>query len=127
VICIGGTALQSEKPVFESQITPDTIDLNQKYVAFAGLGRPEKFLNTLENLNADIVDWHEFSDHHLYTVYEIENLLKEATQKQAQLITTEKDHMRLPNDFKSQIKTLPITLNFKDNEAVINFLSNNLN
>jgi tetraacyldisaccharide 4'-kinase len=125
VICVG-KELVSEKPVFTAQITSDNLDRDQKYIAFAGLGRPEKFLNTLKELGANIVGWHEFSDHHLYTEYEIQDLLDKAKTKQAHLITTEKDHVRLPKDVKDKIKTLPITLNFENNKSVIEFLSDQL-
>lgn len=126
VICIGRT-LQSDKPVFEAKITPKETSLSGKYIAFAGLGRPKKFLTTLQSMNTDIVDWYEFADHHLYTSYEIEELLKQAAAENAQLITTEKDYIRLPQSLQNSIKTLPIALNFKDKDALITFIKNTLN
>ena len=127
VICIGA-ALHSDKPVFEATIIPEvtTIDTTQKYIAFAGLGRPEKFKHTLEDLGANIIGWHEFADHHAYNTDEINGLLKEANTKNATLITTEKDHVRLPKSLKSQVQALPITLNFSNKNALTDFLKESL-
>ncbi len=125
VICIGAP-LHSDKPVFEASITPDAFDTTQKYIAFAGLGRPEKFLNTLKELNADIVGWHEFADHHAYNADEINDLLKQAKDKNATLITTEKDLIRLPTNLKSQVQALPITLNFSNKNTLTDFLKESL-
>ena len=127
VICIGA-ALHSDKPVFEATIIPEakTIDTTQKYIAFAGLGRPEKFKHTLEDLGADIIGWHEFADHHAYSADEINALLKEANTKNATLITTEKDHIRLPTSLKSQVQTLAITLEIKGKKSLTDFLNGQL-
>ena len=127
VICIGA-ALHSDKPVFEATIISEakTIDTTQKYIAFAGLGRPEKFKHTLEDLGADILGWHEFADHHAYSADEINDLQKEANTKNATLITTEKDHIRLPTSLKSQVQTLAITLEIKGKKSLTDFLNGQL-
>ena len=71
-------------------------------MAFSGLGFNKKFLDQLgENLN--IVKFKEFPDHHSYTVEDIFQLLDEANKKDNFLITTEKDHIRIPNEFKSSV------------------------
>jgi len=128
VICIGA-ALHSDKPVFEATIIPKakTIDTTQKYIAFAGLGRPEKFKHTLKELNANIIGWHAFADHHAYNADEINDLQKEANTKNATLITTEKDHIRLPINLKDKVKALAITLEIKDKKSLTYFLSKKLN
>ncbi len=126
VICIG-RPLQSDKTVFEANIMPMQNNLKGQYIAFAGLGRPKKFLTTLEDMGVDIIGWNEFPDHHTYTHAEINALIKEAEDKSAQLITTEKDHVRLPEMFKEKITTLPISLNFKDDNALSTFLKDRLN
>jgi len=119
----GKTALGM--PTFTATITPDTsnLDQSQRYVAFAGLGRPEKFLNTLTNLDLNIINWRAFADHHPYKEAELCALEKEAKERNALLITTEKDFMRLPLNKRAAIKTLPITLSFNsDEERLASFL-----
>lgn len=67
-------------------------------VAFAGIGRPEKFFATLKQLGADLVATHAFADHHAFTVAEAQALLDDAHVRGAMLVTTEKDHVRLARD-----------------------------
>ncbi|MFO1171051.1 MAG: tetraacyldisaccharide 4'-kinase [Hyphomicrobiaceae bacterium] len=64
-------------------------------VAFAGIGRPEKFFATLRQLGADLVATQAFPDHHAFTAAEARALLDEARACGARLVTTEKDHVRL--------------------------------
>lgn len=64
-------------------------------VAFAGIGRPEKFFNTLRSLGADVVMARGYPDHHQYTDADVRLLAAEATRHSAKLVTTEKDHVRL--------------------------------
>lgn len=109
---------------FNASIKPktDNIDRQKNYVAFAGLGRPEKFLNTLETLGVNITSWHEFADHHPYTNEELDALIKEADDCNASLITTEKDLMRVPNSYKEKIQALPIELSFSDEGALVSLI-----
>jgi tetraacyldisaccharide 4'-kinase len=64
-------------------------------LAFAGIGRPAKFFETLANCGAQVVASRAFADHHPYTAGEIALLLDEAAAKGLQLVTTEKDLVRL--------------------------------
>jgi len=64
-------------------------------LAFAGIGRPEKFYATLRELHADILATEDFPDHHAFTEREALNLLVRARDLNATLVTTEKDLARL--------------------------------
>jgi tetraacyldisaccharide 4'-kinase len=64
--------------------------------AFAGIGRPGRFLSSLLAIGVDVVEWRAFSDHHVFSPKEIEEL--RAWSAQGLLVTTEKDWPRLPND-----------------------------
>lgn len=64
-------------------------------LAFAGIGRPEKFYATLRELHADIVGTEDFPDHHTFTERDALNLLVRARDLNATLVTTEKDLARL--------------------------------
>ena len=89
------------KPVFyaENQ-TVSPYDENQKVVAFAGIGYPVKFYNSLNN----VVKTVSFSDHYQYTDKDIEQLCELAKKNNARLITTEKDWVRLPVAVRDEIK-----------------------
>ncbi|MDH3659074.1 MAG: tetraacyldisaccharide 4'-kinase [Alphaproteobacteria bacterium] len=84
----------------------------QRVLAFAGIGRPEKFFETLEGLGADIVETYPFPDHHRYRPKEIERLIMRARQFDAVPITTEKDHVRLAPNFGKSVEKLPVRLKF---------------
>jgi tetraacyldisaccharide 4'-kinase len=65
-------------------------------VAFCGIGQPEYFRTTLSNLGLKVVDFHFFSDHHFYTIFDLKKIQKSFENFKAQIIvTTEKDAVRL--------------------------------
>ena len=71
-----------------------------RLVAFAGIGYPKKFFNSLSG----VVATRSFSDHYQYTDKDITSLFDLAKKKDAVLITTEKDWVRLPKDVRKKIK-----------------------
>ena len=83
------------------------------YVAFAGIGRPEKFFDTLKTLDVDVRDAIPFPDHHTYTAADLRYLHRLAEDHQARLITTEKDLTRLSPEQTKNIQALPIQVQFK--------------
>jgi tetraacyldisaccharide 4'-kinase len=74
----------------------------QRLYAFAGIARPEKFFATLAEAGGLLVGQHAFADHHPFTEDEAGHLMAEAAAKQAVLITTEKDHVRLTGGSKQR-------------------------
>ena len=84
-------------PFFSAMMQPDAASVatlaGRDVVAFCGIGRPEKFRETLEVLGAKIRAFHAFADHHPYSEAEA-RMLGEADDA-ALLVTTEKDHVRL--------------------------------
>lgn len=107
-------------PVFRANLQPagDTSFLTAKrWLAFAGIGRPEKFYATLRALGADLAATRDFADHHAYSPADIASLLAEAQRLGATLITTGKDHVRIPAAQADTIQTLPVTLVFEDPPA----------
>lgn len=88
-------------PVFYAKNqTFSPYDENQKLVAFAGIGYPKKFFNALHN----VVARRSFPDHYQYTNDDLERLFALANKKDAKLITTEKDWVRLPVEIRDEIK-----------------------
>ena len=75
----------------------------KKLIAFAGLGFNKKFFEQLQNENLNLVKLKDFPDHHQYSVDDMFMLLDEANKNDAFLITTEKDHTRIPSEFKSSV------------------------
>jgi len=95
-----------------------------RVLAFAGIGRPEKFFHSLAQEGAEIVASHSFADHAPYSKVALQRLLKEAVQKNAQLVTTEKDAARLPASFRPQVLAFPVRLIFEDDSKLENLLKN---
>jgi tetraacyldisaccharide 4'-kinase len=93
-----------------------------RYLAFAGIGDPEKFFMTLRGLGASLVRTVALDDHQKLARPMIQRLQKEAQAMNAQLVTTEKDAARLPADLRSGILSLPVRLEFDDAHALKNVL-----
>ena len=82
----------------------------KKLIAFAGLGFNKKFFDQLKSENLNLVLTKEFPDHHQYTIDDIFLLLDQANKNDAFLVTTEKDHVRIPNEFKSSVGIIYLSL-----------------
>ncbi|HWD49463.1 MAG TPA: tetraacyldisaccharide 4'-kinase [Rhizomicrobium sp.] len=106
-------------PVLRARLAAvDTLSMAGKPVlAFAGIGRPEKFFQTLRSLGAHLVGTRMYADHHAYTASEIARLRAHASAESAMLMTTEKDFVRLTPSEREDIGYLPVRAAFDDQAA----------
>ncbi|GJE49013.1 Tetraacyldisaccharide 4'-kinase [Methylobacterium tardum] len=106
-------------PVHRARLVRETDDLaGRRCLAFAGIGRPDKFFATLAAAGAVIAATRPFPDHHRYRAGELATLAAEAQRLGAELVTTEKDAARLPPNFAAQVRVLRVRLAFDDAGAL---------
>jgi tetraacyldisaccharide 4'-kinase len=90
----------------------------RRVIAFAGIGRPEKFFETLRVLGADIAEERAYEDHHAYTAAEFARLRARAKSLNAILVTTEKDFVRLTPQERQEVRFIPVRAAFDDPAAL---------
>ncbi|HCB53822.1 MAG: tetraacyldisaccharide 4'-kinase [Paracoccaceae bacterium] len=93
-----------------------------RVMAFAGIGHPEKFFTSLRDVGANIIDSQALDDHQPLTESLMVRLSARAKAASAQLVTTEKDAVRLPKSWQGQVLTLPVRLQFLDEEPLAKVL-----
>jgi len=95
-------------------------------LAFAGIGRPTRFFRSIEAAGGNIVRQIAFADHHPYSQLDLARLQEEAQRHGAELITTQKDWMRLPAEWRSQITMLPVTVEMENDGGLLGLVEQHL-
>jgi tetraacyldisaccharide 4'-kinase len=109
-------ALPPSLPVLRARLVPapDAVRLQgRKVLAFAGIGRPEKFFATVEAVGGVLVGRRPFPDHHPYGDTELVGLITEATQLDALPVTTAKDAVRIPAGTREKFAVLGVSLGWE--------------
>ena len=96
----------------------------QRITAFAGIAYPEKFFNSLKLLKANIVDKISYSDHHIYNENDLLYLAEIANKNKSILVTTKKDMVRIPKNFRSLVKTIDGFIQLDDEKLLLEILTN---
>jgi tetraacyldisaccharide 4'-kinase len=96
---IAAEAQRHARPVLRVALVPDPMAAaalaGRRVLAFAGIGRPEKFFRTLRDCGAEVVEARAFADHHPFARSEVEALARDAASAGLVPVTTEKDMARL--------------------------------
>jgi tetraacyldisaccharide 4'-kinase len=111
------------KPVLSAHLRADEASVaslgGKRVFAFAGIGDPARFFNTLRASGIEVVRERAFADHHPYSQDEIEALGAEAKRGALTLVTTEKDLARLQGGegmlvWALEIVAFKVTLEFEN-------------
>ena len=112
--------------IFYSKYKPLNIDRfkDKKICAFAGIGNPSNFFDLLKENKLNLVNTIPFPDHYKLSISDHKYLL--SSSKNAVLLTTEKDHWRLDDNYKKNIEFLKIELEIENKDSFIELIKNNI-
>jgi tetraacyldisaccharide 4'-kinase len=110
--------LPSGLPALHAALCAGPVTVAGPVLAFAGIGRPEKFAETLRAAGASVAALRGFPDHHRYRAAELRALRDEATALGATLVTTPKDAVRLPAELRTGIAVVGVALDWADPAAL---------
>jgi len=105
--------------IFFGRIQEDLSRICGKIIAFCGIGYPDKFFRSLQKF--DLIRTVTFPDHYPFSENDIMKLITEADAQNAQLVTTEKDLMRIPLKYRNKILSIPVKIVWDDD--ISTFLS----
>lgn len=94
-----------------------------KWLAFAGIARPQQFFDALEQQGVQLVASCAFPDHHAFSATELKQLQQDAKRQGAGLITTAKDAVRLPAALRAQVIVAQVAINWHNADALAALLS----
>ena len=112
--------------IFYSKYKPVNIDRfkDKKICAFAGIGNPSNFFDLLKENKLNLINTIPFSDHYKFSISDHEYLL--SNSKDAILLTTEKDHCRIDDDYKKNIEFLKIELEIDNKDSFAELIKKNI-
>jgi tetraacyldisaccharide 4'-kinase len=116
-------------PVFHAMLVPQPGNPDvrgQNIFAFAGIGRPEKFRETLEAEGAVIEGWGSYPDHMPYTEEDLQEIFSAAETAGSMILTTEKDYVRLPARLKEKVKKFAVALEWQDSAGLVQLIKDTL-
>jgi tetraacyldisaccharide 4'-kinase len=94
----------------------------RRVVAFAGIGRPDKFFAMLRDAGVLVVKNLGFPDHHAFTPAELTGILELARDLEARAVTTPKDFMRIPKALRSSFTSIGVSLQWEDEASLSQLL-----
>jgi len=115
----------TDAPVLGARLVPDTDNpdlFGKKVFAFAGIGRPEKFRDSLAAAGAVIEGWGSYPDHCAYTEEDLQELMTAAQAGGALVVTTAKDHVRLPAALKPKVLVFGVHIEWDDPALLVTLI-----
>ena len=103
-----------ELPILKAWLAPVAPPPDGPLFAFAGIGRPEKFFNSLTNEGGQLAGTKAYPDHHDFSRNDLRQLKSMAASIGARLITTEKDWVRIPAAERDGLTAWPVRAVFAE-------------
>ena len=98
-------------------------NLESKYLIFSGIGNPSDFYDILVKNKFNVAREIVFPDHYNYSLHDLKKIQNIAKNENLKIITTEKDFMKIPEEFKKEINFLIIDLVIQDERKLIELLT----
>jgi tetraacyldisaccharide 4'-kinase len=114
-------SLPRHVPVLQAQLQagPEIAALvGRRVVAFAGIGRPEKFFSMLKAAGVSVVETLPFPDHHPFAEAELARILTRAREVGAAAVTTPKDAVRIPASLRPLFTSVGVSLTWDTQPAL---------
>lgn len=99
-------------------------DFTSKYLIFSGIGNPSDFKDILLENKFDVIKEMIFPDHYNYSLNDFKEIIDNARNENLRIMTTEKDYMKIPEQFKNEINFLTIDLVIQNENKLIELLNN---
>jgi tetraacyldisaccharide 4'-kinase len=89
----------------------------QPVFAFCGIANPGKFFRTLGEAGAVIAGREAFADHYPYDEGDLKDLLAQAEALRALPVTTRKDFVRIPPQYRARVTVVTVSLAWEEPAA----------
>lgn len=116
-------ALFGVTPVLVARLEPSGPPPSGPQVGFAGVGKPWKVERALVAADCDLVDFAPLPDHARFTASGLRALADRARHLGAGLVTTEKDWVRLPPEWRARVAAWPVRARFENDAALDRLLA----
>jgi tetraacyldisaccharide 4'-kinase len=111
-------------PVFVARLTPAGPPPSGPQLGFAGIAKPWKVERSLIAAGCNLVEFAPFPDHAAYREQDLRFLSDRAGMLGAGLVTTEKDWVRLPPEWRARVISWPVVARFEDEAGFAAFVQN---
>ena len=98
----------------------------KKFVIFSGIGNPHTFSDTLKSFKIKFNSYIKFPDHYDYKESDLQKLKNLAKFKNCELLTTEKDYLRIKKSFQKDINFFKVELLVNKEKQFYKYLNERL-
>ncbi|RCL01165.1 MAG: tetraacyldisaccharide 4'-kinase [Candidatus Tokpelaia sp. JSC085] len=119
----------TKKPVYHAKLVPlaNAQVAGRQFLAFAGIGHPQKFFESVKALGGIIKKEYVFADHYFFSESDIKNIAASAKAHKLTIATTAKDYVRLKTTRLSkkleEIIVFDVHVTFEVEDCCVNLLT----